>query len=352
MFMSNSPCMILDQLDPGVSRLMNAWLALRQQTEWEVAGRRLRIGWGHVPPNPSFAVAVECDFEGKTVLVKIDGLAGIDPRLVGEPFSSLPVALRNLVIDRVAADFFAALPPAFMAAADIRQVHWSMPEPDAWPCAIGFVATREDGTELRGMLAAHSLDTLEWLNDAMPRRAAAPIALRDDFPVSVRLRLGRTGLAISTVRALAAGDVVWIAEGGAISRHGVALVFIPGNSSQRAWSSRLKHRTVKLEAPYFGILAPEQGLIAHRGEKSIMHNDHTDIEIPVLFEMGEMVLSLSEIERLHADQTFELEQDAGLATVTLSVFGSVVAEGKLITIGRKLGVRIVRVAGSGNDQCA
>jgi flagellar motor switch/type III secretory pathway protein FliN len=34
------------------------------------------------------------------------------------------------------------------------------------------------------------------------------------------------------------------------------------------------------------------------------------------------------------------------------VFGSVIAEGKLITIGRKLGVRIVRVAGSGNEQSA
>lgn len=350
MFMSNSPCMFLDQLDPDLCRLMNVWLALRQQTEWEVAGRRLRIDWGYVAPNPSFAVAIECAFEGHTVLVKVDGLAGIDPRLVGEPFSNLPEALRNLVIERIAADFFAALPPAFMHAADIRQVHWSMPQADAWPCAIGFVATREDGTELRGMLAANSLHTLEWLNDAMPRPAPAPIVLRDDFPVSVRLRLGRTGLPVSTVRELGAGDVVWIEEGGTISRHGVSLVFIPGHSSQRAWSAQLKHRSVRLAAPYFGILAPEQGLIANRGEKSIMHKDHTDIDVPVLFEMGEMVLSLAEIERLHVDQTFELEQDAGLATVTLSVFGSVIAEGKLITIGRKLGVRIVRVAGSGKEQ--
>ncbi len=350
--MPDSTCLVLDQLEPDASRLMNAWLAVRQHTEWPVAGRRLRIQWGYVPPHSLFAVAVECTLAGHAVLLKLDGLAGIDPRLVGEPFSRLPAPMRNLVIERVAADFFAALPPAFMHDADIRAVHWSMPDSEAWPCAIGFVATREDGTQSRGALAASALQTLEWLHQAMPQGAPVPSLARDDLPVAVRLRVGRTALAMSTVRGLGVGDVAWIDEGGAVSRHGVTLVFIPGNSSQRAWSAHIKHRTVALQAPYSGILAPEQGLVVNRGEQSTMHKDHTDIEVPVVFEMGQMVLPLAEIERLHADQTFELEQDASLATVTLSVFGSVIAEGKLITIGRKLGVRIVRVAGSGNEQSA
>ena len=344
--MSSSASPVLEQFEPDVSRLMNAWLAVRQCSEWTVAGRRLRIQWGSVPSHASFAVAIECALAGQAVLVKLDGLAGIDPRLVGEPFSRLPVSMRNLVIERVAADFFAALPQGFMHDADIRAVHWTMPDSAAWPCAIGFAATREDGTQTRGMLAAGALQTLEWLHQAMPQGAPAPLVPRDDLPVAVRLRVGRTVLATSTIRSLGAGDVVWIDEGGAISRHGVALVVIAGNSGQRAWSARLKQRTVTLQAPYSGIL------LGNRGEHSTMHKDHTDIEVPVVFEMGQMVLPLAEIERLHADQTFELEQDASLATVTLSVFGSVVAQGKLVTIGRKLGVRIVRVAGSGNEQSA
>lgn len=350
--MSSSPCLVLDRLEPDVSRLMNAWLAVRQHTEWPVAGRRLRIQWGYVPPHSSFAVAIECTLAGQAVLVKLDGLAGIDPRLVGEPFSRLPAPMRNLVIERLAADFFAALPAAFMHDADIGAVHWSMLDIEAWPCAIGFAVTREDGTQSRGTLAATALQTLEWLHQAMPQSAPAPRVSRDGLPVAVRLRVGRTVLAMSMVRGLGVGDVAWIEEGGAISRHGVTLIFIPGNSSQRAWSARLKHRTVALQSPYSGILAPEQGLVVNRGEQSTMHKDHTDIEVPVVFEMGQMVLPLAEIESLYADQTFELEQDAGQATVTLSVFGSVIAEGKLITIGRKLGVRIVRVAGSGNEQSA
>jgi len=344
--MPDSPCLVLDRLEPDVSRLMNAWLAVRQYSDWAVGGRRLRIQWGWEPPHASFAVAIECTLAGRAVLVKLDGLAGIDPRLVGEPFSRMPEPMRNLLIERVAADFFAALPQGFMHDADIRAVHWSMPDSAAWPCAIGFVATREDGTQSRGTLAAGALPALEWLHQAMPHGAPAPLVSRDELPVAVRLRVGRTVLATSAVRSLGVGDVVWIDEGGAISRHGVTLVAIAGNSGQRAWSARLKHRTVTLHAPYSGIL------VVNRGEQSTMHNDHTDIEVPVVFEMGQMVLPLAEIERLHADQTFELEQDACLATVTLSVFGSVIAQGKLITIGRKLGVRIVRVAGSGNEQSA
>jgi len=344
--MSDSACPVLDQAEPDASRLMNAWLAVRQYSEWQVAGRRLRIQWGSVPPHAPFAVAIECTLAGQAVLVKLDGLAGIDPHLVGEPFSRLPAPMRNLVIERVAADFFAALPQGLMHDADIRAVHWSMPDSAAWPCAIGFAATRDDGAQSRGMLAAGGLQTLEWLHQAMPQGAPAPVVSRTDLPVAVRLRVGRTVLALSAVRGLGAGDVVWIDEGGAISRHGVTLVVIAGNSSQRAWSARLKQRTVTLQAPYSGIL------VVNRGEQSTMHNDHTDIEVPVVFEIGQMVLPLAEVERLHADQTFELEQDASLATVTLSVLGSVIAQGKLITIGRKLGVRIVRVAGSGIEQSA
>ncbi|MTW12633.1 hypothetical protein GM658_18650 [Pseudoduganella eburnea] len=350
--MSDSAALVLDQLEPDVSRLVNAWLAVRQFSEWPVAGRRLRIQWGCVLPHAPFAVAIECTLAGQALLVKFDGLAGIDPRLVGEPFSHLPAPTRNLVIERVAADFSAALPQGFMHDVDIRAVHWTAPDSAAWPCAIGFTVIREDGAQSRGTLAAGVLRTLEWLHQAMPQGALAPLVSRGDMPVAVCLRVGRTVLAKSTVRGLGAGDVVWIDEGGAISRHGVTLVFIPGNSSQRAWSVRLKQRTVTLQAPYSGILAHAQGLVVNRGEQSTMHKDHTDIEVPVVFEMGQMVLPLAEIERLHADQTFELEQDASLATVTLSVFGSVIAQGKLIAIGSKLGVRIVRVAGSGNEQSA
>lgn len=336
----------LELHDPAVDKLTMDWLSVRRHTRWTVAERELHIRWiGNGRRLPS-AVAIECDFSGKALLIAINNLSGIDPKLIGEPFSCLPKALRSHLIERVAVDFFAALPPALAQCADIKAVHWGSVGLPAWENSVGFVVTRDDGAESGGWIASNMLETLEWLHEIVPRFAPESKVLNANFPIPVSVRLGRTVLPMSSVRHLSVGDVVWIEEGGAVSRHGVSLVFVPGSGGRCAWSARVHHRTARLEEPYFGKLAPESMQIANRGDRNIMPTAHTDIDVPVLFELGEMILPLSDIERLQTDQTFELEQDVALATVKLSVFGSVVAEGKLIAIGRKLGIRIVRIANS------
>jgi flagellar motor switch/type III secretory pathway protein FliN len=59
--------------------------------------------------------------------------------------------------------------------------------------------------------------------------------------------------------------------------------------------------------------------------------------------LGELALTLQQIEHLQPGQTLELPQDVSESRVRLRVHGQTIAEGRLIVIGRKLGVRLERV---------
>lgn len=68
-----------------------------------------------------------------------------------------------------------------------------------------------------------------------------------------------------------------------------------------------------------------------------------DFEVPVTFDLGELALPLTQIERLQPGALLQLPQDVSDATIQLRVGDSLVAQGVLVAIGKRIGVRITRV---------
>lgn len=74
-----------------------------------------------------------------------------------------------------------------------------------------------------------------------------------------------------------------------------------------------------------------------------MNDESPALDIPVTFDLGEVAVALRDLERIQPGYLFELPQDAVHATVNLRVSGTLVAEGRLVAIGKRLGVRIALV---------
>ena len=64
------------------------------------------------------------------------------------------------------------------------------------------------------------------------------------------------------------------------------------------------------------------------------------LDVPVTFDLGELHLKIADLERLQPGHILELQQDVATATVALRLAGRRVAEGTLIAVGKRLGVRI------------
>jgi flagellar motor switch/type III secretory pathway protein FliN len=74
-----------------------------------------------------------------------------------------------------------------------------------------------------------------------------------------------------------------------------------------------------------------------------MSAERLPLETPVTFDLGEINMKVQDLERLQPGQIVDLPQDITATTVALRVAGRRVAEGTLVAVGRRLGVRISRI---------
>jgi type III secretion protein Q len=336
------PAAHLPNIDAASCRAINTWLDASDTSVFDVDDTRFELAWSPLPasslaPFAPLHVGAELSFGAHRVLVAVDGLAALNPMLVGNPFAMLPAALRDLVLQRVLARFIALLPPALANAADIRTVHWQSQTLPDWECRVGFALRRlPSGPESRGVLATPSPASLIWLHDTLSSGRSSESTARWDVPTPLRLVLGHTALESDAARSLASGDVIWV-ETARPSREGLEIQLVaPG--SRPGWRCRLKRAQLRLVAATDQRIEPWK-----RATGETMNPERSTLEIPLTFDLGELTVPLQELERMQPGRLFELGQDAADATVNLRVSGQLIAEGRLVVIGRRIGVRIEHV---------
>ena len=330
-------------IDAASRDVLNEWLKLRCAPMFRLGTEDYELRWLDRAAE-RWHVIIELNIGSLRGLLALDGFAALDPLLVGEPFSLMPSALRDLAVQRFAARFLSYAPPALANAMELRAIHWEVRRLPDWRCALPFsLQRRGDGTQLLGCLAFESAAGLQWLHTVLPidRRSAE---VRSNLPVPLRLLLGRSTVAVAALQALEAGDVVWI-ESASITRKGVAIELISASSRCtwrcRAWRESLQITTppqIKSSAPpkITGSFQPSSG-------DQVMDATHWQLDVPVTFDLGELHLQTADLERLQPGNVIELQQDVATATVSLRIADRRIAEGTLVTIGKRLGVRISTV---------
>jgi type III secretion protein Q len=317
---------------------LNAWLAEVGSFHFVNGGREFEWSW--TPSSlatMNLAVTVCCGRH--EFILALDGLAAIDPYLIGEPFSLLPAALRASVLERLLARFLVMLPASIAESAAVKEMYCTRAALPRASCALGFRLRRlPEHVESSGVLASELPASLTWLREQL-RPALRPTAqTQAHLSIPLHVALGTTRVPTHELRALARGDVVWI-DTARITRRGV-LGVLSTCSGQPLARVTLRHTDLRVSAVARDL--PNSSARPATPETP-MSVQRLNLDIPVSFELGELRIPLEEIERLEAGHLFDLPADVRAASVELKVAGTRIAEGTLVAIGRRLGVRVTTV---------
>ncbi|MCW7539738.1 FliM/FliN family flagellar motor switch protein [Aquabacterium sp. A7-Y] len=342
-------------VDPAVAVAVNQWLARRRSARFQIGQRAYALRWKPAPARLALGAAgfvLECASGAHRFGIALEDIGVIDARLAGAPFSQLPVAARDLVAERVLDDFLRLLPPRLSAGLELLALRWPTGGWDVPACALGYTLQRDpDGGSGDGLLFADGPATLAWLDAALP---ATPDPAADarfaGVPLRVYVELPGIRVSLAQLRELEAGDVVQL-PGAQLSPRGMSATLRARGHADWRWRCTVRRRTVSLEptpvervdiALAGHVEALDAAAALSPPDDAMKMHPLSDVELPLSFTLGERLLTLDEIERLQPGQTLELPQDATDATVRIEVHGVAVAEGQLILMGRKLGVRVVR----------
>jgi type III secretion system YscQ/HrcQ family protein len=119
-----------------------------------------------------------------------------------------------------------------------------------------------------------------------------------------------------------------------------------GERQARHWGAPacLQDRTITIE----GKPSMSNGSASSSGDAAL-HDQNvriSDIDIPISFEIETTDVTLAALESIEPGYVFELPMAAAGATVRLTVYGQVIGQGELVSVGDQLGVRVLRIGAS------
>lgn len=286
---------------------------------------------------PSARITGRLNWRGFDVEFALDSLAGIDGRLSGPSLDTLPAALQQLVLSHCAEaclDAFSSGPLAGMA---LIEIHWhdmpvpvdgefafSVRRPGVRGGSVGWITVRRDAAR-RKLLAA--LVSQNW---TLPPALAL---------VDVTLQMGSVGLLPHELDALEPGDVVWI-DDAELAPAGlrVHVHASPDEAARPAW---IKRSELRLDG------AP-QGRVRSRAEDG----DGAESHDADLLAVTSPPLVLSRHWLLGGAPMQRLDRPAQAVPWFIGRNGNAVAEGALVLVGRRVGLRITRTlqAAAGTEQ--
>lgn len=332
-------------VDPATCAVLNECLLRRPAPVFRMRESEYELHWvARADLHWHLMMEIACGTH--RAVIAVDGLAAVDPLLVGEPFALMPESLRTLAICRQLARAVWSAPAAISHALEVQAVHWQPQRLPDWPCQLSFSLTRRpEGTSLRGVILFETSAALQWLHASLPIDAASGRArLALDLPL--RLVLGRSSIAMDDLAGLDTGDVVWIESAG-VTREGVAVELL-APLARRRWRCRAQRSTLRIvsaahDAEAYAADSPGGARRTLEQGERVMSAERSLLETPVTFDLGEINMKVQDLERLQPGQIIDLPQDVAAATVALRVAGRRIAEGMLVAVGRRLGVRISRI---------
>lgn len=333
----------LATIDPQTRDALNEWLSRRCAPTFQLGGEEFEIRWLQ-SAGQQWHVLIDLGAGNYRALLALDGFAALDPLLVGEPFTLMPNALRSLAVQRFVARVLSYVPPALANTLEMRAILWEGRGLPDWRCRLPFLMRRRDGTQLTGTLLFETPAALQWLDCVLPVDQTSN-ARRLQLATPLRLTLGQSKVSSTALQSLDPGDVVWI-ENASITREGVAIELVApaARSSWRCRARRESLRIVSATEPSSPAKskssAPLQASAASGAGVPPMDAQRWQLEVPVTFDLGELQLQVADLERLQPGHIIELPQDVSTATVSLRVADRCIAEGTLIAVGKRLGVRI------------
>jgi type III secretion protein Q len=246
---------------------------------------------------------------------------------------TIPDALLPAVLEATLSDGLAAVERATGVGVMLRQVT-RLAAPD-WPDGILLLHIRSLGTQaIVGVSASLPLASLQlpspsWISEA-------------HLPLRLPIVLGEVPLPVTDLQSLVTGDVVLLAT----SMPGEGLrVYLPITARHALSASFDGDRLTFLDrGTLMSTNISEPGGAAQPAASSLPAVPVEEVNLKVVFDLGEIELSLPEVRALVPGQVIDLGRLPTQA-VRVSVNGRRIGTGEIVEIEGRLGVRLLELAG-------
>ncbi|MET0357591.1 MAG: FliM/FliN family flagellar motor switch protein [Cellvibrio sp.] len=345
--------MLVNQYLPSLSELwlttINQWVLCRSNLRATIASGDLELKWSADDFTAPVVVIRFASLEHRWALA-LQSLTAIDARLHGEPFMLMPETLRTFTLQKILNEFLAQFPPAVVANLHLAKVEWNFEaELESWQRFPFDLFNLTQGTQTKAALIVEEPKTLKWLSDQLPFAKVKKTDLAGSLDIQTRLHLGTTLLPLQEIKQLGIGDLLWI-QNAHHTKRGLQLSFdVTADNANTRFQAHWRHTKLTIArhiADGASILTENQNYFA---ERSTMQIEIEQLELPITFDLGELSFPISDIELLAPDYVFELPTEAADAIVNLRVHGKLIAQGNLVTVGRRLAVRLTQVS-TGNKE--
>ena len=321
---------------------VNDWLLKRSNLRASVASGELELQWSDEEFSTPL-VFIKFRFLEHSWAIALQTLTAIDARLHGEPFMLMPETIRTFTLQKIINEFLNCVSPGIARNIESVKVEWSpINELESWQKFPFDFTNVTQGTQTKALLFVETPDTLTWFTKHLPFAEPTKSGLGKSLSIQTRLELGSTRVHLSELKKLGLDDLIWIEK---VQHHskGLQVSFAVRTSKfatevQAYWKgSRL---TVMQQSNRTDILNKNN---EHFSEHSPMQIEIDQLELPISFDLGELSFPLSDIERIAPEYVFELPFEAADAPVNLRIHGKLIAQGSLVTVGRRLAVRVTKI---------
>jgi len=271
-------------------------------------------------------------FDNVDVFPKTSTLLG------GVDFSSLPAELQLLVAEVVFESAIQQLTQALDCDVAIREVVPTLPvEPQLWQMSLLLHASDRQSRAR----VAFTDDLCETFVRAVQKSAILPVADWGALPLVATVEFGKTRLTLAELKSLDRLDVLLVDQlcgetPASVILNFASSVFIPAQL-EGTQVTVTEPAQAAIESGAGNALPTESPSLA-LGQQSL---DATAID--VVFEQGEVSLTLNELRSVAAGATIGLIIPADGKRVGLRAGGNRLGFGELASIGSRLGVRLLDI---------
>ncbi len=325
------------KLEPASARLQTLWHRHAVGAVLPLADRQWRLEAAPAAPVSGVTVyaklgTAECavwlnDPDWRTAAGEILGV-------VPEALDPLPPTLIQAALECFAAAALAALEKTSGMACSVTRLDTGLSKAPAAACR--FALRPPEGPVVTGAWTVMTADP-DWrerIAGALRQLPARAGALPGNIILPAVISLAEWRAKADTLTGLAAGDV--------------ALAPVGGPEYRLTIAKRLRFRA-RLEK---GVLTVEGGTMAETTPQKTDSGDLPpsvkELEVDLRAEVGNMAVTLDQLRRLGVGQVVEFATPVA-SPVILSVNGKPYADGELVDVGGRVGVRIVALRQGGAE---
>lgn len=320
---------LVQRTDAGDLKRANALFGLRRSFAFSWGGKPAQLRLVAPTAAPASTVHLAAELGGHPVQIGLPRLpepASLGVAFAGIEMEGLPEDILLGVLEVWLADAMKAAAAAGVAG---RLTGYAATPPTLAP-ACGWEVAREANPHfLAGSLHAErgALDALAgWLG----RLPAQPLGRADALPAAVHVVIARVPLPVSALRAISLGDVILVGLPPGDRPQGPCELWVGTRQVGRALRNQQSIRVTAMNPP------AEPAAKAPAGPVKV-----DDLPVPVLFEVGQIDLTIGQLRTVAEGFTFELPATPP-RLVVIRAGGREIGQGELVEIGDKVGVRVVQ----------